>query len=126
MSEWGDGMKNARIEKTSLGTGDSGLFMFWLHLDYGGLHQAFGGIGLDSPPKEREVGARRIPSAYGMDCIVRILEVVGVENWEDLPGKYVRAVVKNDRVVELVNILDDSKLFNPAVLYRDEYKDTGN
>ena len=120
---WNDGIKNARIESTRLGTEDHGLFTFSLALDYGGLHQHFGGIGLDNPPKERVPGARRGPTAYGMDCIVRILETVGVESWEDLKNKYVRAEVKNGYIVGLINILDDDKVFYPKKLYEEEYKE---
>lgn len=118
---WNDGIKNARIDSTTLGTGDTGLFMFWIGLEYGSLHQAFGGIGLDNPPKERKPGARREPTAYGMDCIVRILEVVGVENWEQLKGKYVRADVQDGLVKGLINILDDDKTFYPQKLYKEKY-----
>lgn len=118
---WNDGIKNAKINSTTLGTGDTGLFMFWLGLEYGSLHQAFCGIRLDNPPKERKPGARREPTAYGMDCIVRILEVVGVENWEQLKGKYVRADVQDGLVKGLINILDDDKTFYPQKLYKEKY-----
>lgn len=120
---WNDGIKNARIESTRLGTEDHGLFTFSLALDYGGLHQHFGGIGLDNFLGEWVLGARRGPTAYGMDCIVRILETVGVESWENIKNKYVRAEVKNGYIVGLINILDDDKVFYPKKLYEEEYKE---
>lgn len=121
---WDDGIKNARIDSTKLGTEDHGLFTFSLGLDYGGSFQHFGGIGLDNPPKDKtKLPFKRQPTAYGMDCIVRILETVGVESWEDLKNKYVRAEVKNGYIVGLINILDDDKVFYPKKLYEEEYKE---
>ena len=119
---WNDGIKNAKIDSTTLGTQDTGMFMFWIGLEYGSLHQSFGGIGLDNPPEERKPGAKRQPTAYGMDCIVRILETVGVESLEQLKGKYVRADVQDGTVKGLINILDDSKTFYPQKLYEEKYK----
>ena len=48
-----------------------------------------------------------------MEVISRILDVVGVDNWEDLPGKYIR--IKDDglgsTIDEIGNLMEE-KWFN--------------
>ena len=81
---------NAKIDGTSLGPGDKGIFSCWLTLDYGGSGQGVGGYRMDAP-RERELGDMgTIGTAYGMQMIVDILKAVGVDQWEDLPGQYIR------------------------------------
>jgi hypothetical protein len=79
-----DGIENARIRSTSLGNDDHG-FTFWLNLDFGSSEQGFGSyrIRMDDALNPR--------NRFGIHCIARILSVVGVKKWEDLPGHYVRA-----------------------------------
>ena len=77
----------ARIECTSLGYEDHGVFLWWLHVDYTGSGQGIGGYVLDEPIKD-DTGKffKRCGTAYGMDVIIRVLKVVGVVEWEDLKG----------------------------------------
>lgn len=79
---------NARIESTFLGVEDHGIFTFNLMLDYGGSGQGFGSYGLDA---WEELAGRRVGTAYGLEMIKAVLQVVGVEKWEDLEGQLVRA-----------------------------------
>lgn len=116
---YGDGIKNALIKKTSLGDEDRGM-MFWLFLEYGGLSQGFGGYSLDDAPEPGDKTYTRTPHKFGIHCIMEILRVVGVSRWEDLPGKYVRAEVKNGLIVAITNILDDELRFCPGELF-DKY-----
>lgn len=81
-------IRNARIETTTLGFEDHGIFTFWLMLDYGGAGQGYGGYGLDEPRRDdsgKYLGRRG--TAFGCDAIVRLLEVLDVDSWEKLPGK---------------------------------------
>lgn len=81
---------NAQIKSTRLGPGDGPAFTIYLVLDIqngGGVN--IGGVALDSYDKEKE---ERIGTAYGMNVIKRVLEVVGVRTWEQLEGKYIRIV----------------------------------
>lgn len=101
-------IKNAVIEGTRLGTENHGILTFDIILDYGnGGHQGFGGFALDGFDKIKD---KRVGSAYGTEAIRRVLEVVGVENWEDLKGKSVRAEAKHDKIKRLGNFLKDDWL----------------
>ena len=99
-----------RVENTMLGVEDHGIFMTYLYLDYAGSSQGAGGYALDKYNKEKQ---RRVGSAYGLDWIMRTLEVAGVYKWEDLKGVYLYAL-KEDHwgmVKGLVNANDKSKVF---------------
>lgn len=83
--------RNARIVSTMLGVEDHGIFTLMVHLDYGGAGQGFGGYALDGPRKDSQgefVG--RFGSAAGMQCIMDLLNALGVDRWEKLPGTVCR------------------------------------
>lgn len=67
---------NAKITGTMLGVEDHGIFTSFVYLEWEGAGIGFGGYVLGGQS--------------GIDFIREILEVVGVEKWEDLKGKYVR------------------------------------
>jgi hypothetical protein len=74
-------IKNARIESTSLGF--DRVFSCWLHLDYGGSGQGFGGYCLWNLNNSAS-------ATWGAEFIERILNTVGVQYWEELKGKHIR------------------------------------
>lgn len=89
-------INNARITKTSL---DIERFLtVWLHLDYGGSGQAFGGWVLGGE--------------WGCQFLCKLMETVGVERWEDLPGKHIRAEHDWGKVYAIGHIIED-KWFRP-------------
>jgi hypothetical protein len=92
-------IKNAKIESTMLGFEDHGIFTCFLQLDYGGGGQGFGGYTLGGK--------------YGSDFIKAILETVGVNEWEKLPGKHIRVKAERTKIHEIGNIIID-KWFNPS------------
>jgi len=107
-------IKNAQITGTDLGNVANGMFTLWLHLDYSGSGQGFGGYGMDDYNKDTK---RREGSAYGMEFIKAILSAVGVEKWEDLKGKYIRVVVDDDinhKILGIGHITED-KWFRPEI-----------
>jgi len=78
------------IKRTTLGTESHGIVTAMLHIEWKGGGIGVGGYCLDEPKKDaagKHVG--RFGTAYGLDHIMRILETVGVDRWEDLPGKQV-------------------------------------
>lgn len=77
--------ENARISSVSLGIERGFSITFWVTLEGDGWGQSLGGFHLGSVDKGG--------FAPGLVAIAHILETVGVEKWEDLPGKYVRAKV---------------------------------
>lgn len=106
--------KNAVIESTSLGGYDGGTSVMtcWLHLSYGGSGQGFGGYGLDEPYGDRAGIRNRRGTAYGMEFITRIIATVGVDKWEDLPGKHIRVKAGYDKVIAIGHIIED-RWFEP-------------
>ena len=113
-------IENAKIVSTQLGGYDGGTLIMtcWLTLVGDGWGQGFGGYGLDRPltAQERQDSPKRYRAgtAYGMEFITRIIETVGVDKWEDLPGKYVRFRRDGvaDRITAIGHITDD-KWFCP-------------
>jgi len=80
-------IRNAVIKDTMLGIEDHGVFTASITLDYGGTCQAFGGYCLGYPPTT-EVD---VPSDAASRFIQRVLEVAGVNEWEKLIGRPIRA-----------------------------------
>jgi len=109
-------IKNARIRNTMLGWEDHGIFTCMIDLDYDGEGQGFGGYALDKFNGERNEKSARHGTAYGLQFIMEICRVVGVEKWEDLKGKYVRADAEHVKVHRIGHITAD-KWFDPAELY---------
>ena len=102
--------KNAVIQSTQLGKEDHGIMSFMLTLDYGGSGQGAGGYALDTPIKKGGKFVKRIGSAAGMSLIMAVLQVVGVENWEDLPGKNIRVRSEHAKVHAIGHFLNDEWL----------------
>lgn len=98
---------NAQIKSTKLGFISNGIFDFTLVLEIqGGGGFAFGGWALDQYDKEKD---RRVGTAYGMNMIMQILEVVGVNTWEELKGKFIRIkhTKLGDRVFSIGNLMKE-------------------
>ena len=108
-------IKNAKIISTSLGGEDHGIFTIYIHLDYGGVCQAFGGWSLDTPDKKspKEFHKGRVGTAYGMNFIMNVLHTLGVSTWEKLPGTYCRVIAEH-HVVHAIGHLLEEKWFNPS------------
>lgn len=95
--------RNAKIEYTRLGH-ERGLLTFVIGLSFVGGGQGFGQYRLDSWDKKnnRATGCR-----FTAEMINSILETVGVENWEDLVGKYVRMEATRQKVHRIGHITED-------------------
>lgn len=94
-------IKNAIIKSTFLGIEDHGMTTAILGLAYGkGSEQSFGMHSL-------------VYKHYGIAYIRRILDVVGVDSWEQLKGQKIRAVAEHAQVQAIGNWLDDN-WFNPV------------
>lgn len=89
-------IKNAKIESTMLGIEDHGIMTFMLHLDYGGISQGAGGYGIEH--------------TKGIALIRKVLEIVGVREWEDLKGKHVRVKAHHTGVDEIGHFLENNWL----------------
>lgn len=81
---------NMRIEGTHLGLDNRNRFTFTLSLsDDDGSGCGFGGWSL---------------GRAGSDMLRAVLETVGTDSWETLPGKYVRVVFEDERSVAIGHI----------------------
>ena len=79
--------QNARVVGTTLGREDHGIPSCSIDLDLGGIRQGFGGYDL----------------RHHVHFVQRVLDVLGVRRWEDLPGTIVRVKRSAGRAV-LVSI----------------------
>lgn len=118
MSYRDDGIQNAIIRSTQLGCIDGpGIFTWAIVLDYGGATQSYMGPCMDEPVYDKNEPPRwggdkgeylgRRGTAFGHECIRRLMEVLGCSNWEDLKGKPVRVKKEGGIVRAMGNYLDD-------------------
>lgn len=80
-------IKNAQIERTMLGREDHGIFTFMIFVKCEHWTCGVGGYALDSYDKQLN---KRVFSTKSLEAVSKILDVVGVDKWEDLEGKYIR------------------------------------
>lgn len=104
-------IKNAKITDTMLGREDHGIMTFMIYIDISESGSCgVGGYAIDS--YDRETKGRKY-AAKGLEAISKILEVVGVDTWEKLRGKYVR--VKDNgwgNPIDEIGNLMENKWFN--------------
>lgn len=101
-------IKNARIQSTMLGREDHGIMTFVIYIDSGNFSCGVGGFCLD----EFDITSKtRVFRSKSMKAISEILDVVGVNTWEELPGKYIRFEDEDDgwgsTVTKIGNIIND-------------------
>jgi hypothetical protein len=112
--------KNAKITGTFFGIEDHGILQFYIYLDYESGAQGFGGYVLDEPvfsmdfddlhEFEKKKGGRfvrRRGTAAGLDSILKILEVLGVDKWEALSGTPCRVRSEQSKVHSIGHYLKD-------------------
>lgn len=97
---------NAIIESTMLGREDHGIFTFMIFIKSSSSSCGVGGYALN---EYDPVSKTMIFKAKSMEVISKILEVVGVQSWENLPGKYIRFEDNGwgSMVTKIGNIMDD-------------------
>jgi hypothetical protein len=96
---------NAKIKSVTLGYEDHGCLTCWIHLEQEGSGQGFGGYSLDAPKDGN--------SYLGTFWIKRLLETVGVSNWDDLKGKYVRVEGEEFGTISGIGHIIENKWFYP-------------
>lgn len=99
-------IKNAIIESTMLGK-TRGIMTFIIYIKFDkGIKCGVGLYALDEYDKKLD---KRICNEYSMEVISDILDVVGVKQWEDLPGKYIRIEDNGwgSSITKIGNIIED-------------------
>lgn len=120
LKELGYKLLNAKVEDVSLNMRDCGALTLSITLSGGGWGVVYGGYCLG----KGYLGADDkffSGSAKGMESIMRIMDVVGVEALEDMKNKYVRVASKGlgSSVKIIGNIISD-KWFDYESFFEDE------
>lgn len=105
-------VRNAKITATKLGREDHGIFTFELFVEIGDTQGccAIGGYSLDwTSPSDHKT---RIYNQYGLELLSKVMDVVGVKNWEDLKGKYIRVLDEGwgKTITTIGNLMNDKWL----------------
>ena len=113
-------IENALIEKVDLSMADHGCLTLAMTLQGDGWGVTYGGYCLG----KGYLGADDdffSGSAAGMEYLMRIMDTVGVERFQDLKGKYVRVATKGwgGQVKIIGNILKD-KWFDAETFFIDK------
>ena len=99
-------IENAKITDTFLGREDHGILTCYLTVEGDGFGVIIGGYCLDKYDEHKN---KRVAFHKSFDLIARILEVVGVNSWEELQGKHIR--VKSNgfggRVTKIGNLIKE-------------------
>lgn len=102
-------IQNAKIAATQLGYDDHGIVTAFLQLQWPGMGGGFGGYVLHSDHPNSGL------TAFGIQYIRSVLDVVGVRTWEDLAGKHVRIVQEPgsnlNRIIGIGHIMEDRWFF---------------
>ena len=107
-------IENAQITDTTLGIEGHGIMTAMIGLSGEGWGVGFGGYTFD---QWDETQKRRVGVDYGMEFIMRVLHVVGVDSWEKLKGQHVRVVTEGWgwRALKIGHITKD-RWFDPQAL----------
>ena len=119
LTEAGYSIENALITNVDLSMADHGCLTLAMTLEGGGWGVVYGGYCLG----KGYLGADDDffdGSAAGMEYLIRIMDTVGVEKFQDLKGKYIRIATKRwcDSVKIIGNIIND-KWFDPETFFAD-------
>jgi hypothetical protein len=105
---------NAKIKSVLLGYEDHGILTCYLNLEQQSTGQGFGGYRLDAPKDGN--------SYLGTFWIKRILETVGVREWSELVGKYVRVDGEEYGDITGIGHITDDNWFYPKKEIGDRFK----
>ena len=100
-------VENAIIDKVTLTMADHGCLTYFVFFNLAkGGHAGIGGYCIG----HGYLGADSFDGlAKGLEAMMRIMDTVGVEKWEDLEGKYIRVETDGwgSRIHKIGNIIED-------------------
>lgn len=105
-------IENVQITKASISMADHGCLTFMLYLQGDGWGCGFGGYAIG----HGYLGADKFTATngHGLEAMMRIMDTIGVEKWEDLNGKAIRCKIRrtgSGGVDEIGNLIKN-KWFN--------------
>lgn len=104
-------IENAKITNTRISMGVHGCLTFYLTLEGAGWGCGYGGYCIGKGYLDAEEFTTG--SGNGLVAMMKIMDTVGVEHWEDLKGKYIRC--KTDGwggTIDEIGNLIENKWFN--------------
>jgi hypothetical protein len=78
-----------KVDRVYFGGEDHGIWTISVQINFGGKVQSFGGVALDQWSEEDH---RRIGTAAGLDLIIQLCRLFGVDQLEGLVGRPVYAL----------------------------------
>ncbi|HZZ77140.1 MAG TPA: hypothetical protein VFE62_01395 [Gemmataceae bacterium] len=109
-------IKNAIIKSASLSIEDHDCLTVWIHLDFGGTGQGFGGHALMLGPSfKHRKDCEKGPNYTGV-YIDTILRIADVSSWDKLPGKTIRVDSDHGKVYGIGHIIKDNWFYPEQVL----------
>lgn len=112
-------IENALITNVDLSMADHGCLELAMTLEggnwgvvYGGYCLGKGYLGADDDFFDG--------SAAGMEYLMRIMDTVGVEKFQDLKGKYVRVAIKRGDSVKIIRNIVKDKWFDAETFFTDK------
>lgn len=96
--------RNAIIVGAKLGFDDHKILTAWLALDYGCSGQHFGGYALYLPESFKH---HELKDGTAGHFIYRVLQIAGVDEWDQLVGKSIRVRHNHNKVEAIGHIIKD-------------------
>ena len=115
---------NAKITSTSITMADHGCLTFWVTVQGCCWGVSIGGYSIG----HGYLGADEFDGyAPGLEAMMRIMDVAGVDKWEDLKDKYIR--VESDgwgRSIKKIGHITDDKWFDIDEFFKSKAKPETN
>lgn len=112
-------IENALISSTSITMMEHGVLTFYVTLEGDGWGCSIGGYVIGHG--YLGASAFKSQSGSGLVAMMRIMDTVGVESWEDLEGKYCRVKTEGwgGKILEIGNLISD-KWFDIGAFFKNE------
>jgi hypothetical protein len=110
---------NAKIIEAEIELEDHGLLIWHLTLEWDYV-QGFGMQMMDTFDKKEK---RRVGHKWGSECLLRIMEVLGVEKWSQVQGKYVRGRQNEEGELVAIGHIVEDRWFNPKERWKEFVKE---
>lgn len=112
---------NAKITSTSITMAVHGRLTFWVRIEGCGWGVSIGGYSIG----HGYIGADKFDGyGSGLEAMMRIMDVVGVDKWEDLKDKYIR--VESDgcgKSIKKIGHITNDKWFDIDEFFKSKRKE---